>query len=190
LTFCRGHGFPQSIFVSVIEAGATDLTNEKDISSDARLIPRVFAMKSLVVYVSVSHGNTEKVAKAISGVLSADLMEAKTVDPSILSGYELVGFGSGIFYSKFHAGLLKLVKEMPSSQSRAFVFSTSGFGTTDFHIKLKNELEAKGYRIVGDFACKAWDTFAPFKLVGGINKGRPDEKDLESAREFAKGLAV
>ncbi len=147
-------------------------------------------MKSLVIYISVSHGNTEKVAKAISDVLGADLMEAKTVDPSILPNYELVGFGSGIFYSKFHAGLLKLVKEMPNSQSKAFVFSTSGFGTTDFHTKLKKELEAKGYRIVGDFACKAWDTWTPFKLVGGINKGKPDEKDLDNAREFAKGLKI
>ena len=34
-------------------------------------------MKSLVVYVSVSHGNTERVARAISEVLGADLKEAK-----------------------------------------------------------------------------------------------------------------
>ena len=153
-----------------------------------RHTPSVLSLKSLVVYVSVSHGNTEKVAKAISEVLQADLMEAKTVDPSILSSYEMIGFGSGIFYSKFHAGLTKLVKNIPQAQSKAFIFSSSGLGTTDVHTKLRKELEAKGYQMVGDFACKAWDTFAPFKLVGGINKGRPDEKDLEMAREFAKGL--
>jgi hypothetical protein len=28
----------------------------------------------------------------------------------------------------------------------------------------------------------------PFKLIGGINKGRPDEKDLKQAEIFARGL--
>jgi hypothetical protein len=42
--------------------------------------------------------------------------------------------------------------------------------------------------VVRDFACKGWDTWGPFKLVGGINKGRPKEKELDMAREFAKGL--
>jgi flavodoxin len=144
-------------------------------------------MKSLVVYVSVEHGNTEKVARAISDVLGADLREAKDVDPSMIQSYELTGFGSGIFYGKFHARLLKLVNEMPSSQSEAFIFSTSGYGKTDYHADLKKELEGKGYLVVGDFACKAWDTWGPFRLAGGINKGRPNEKDLNLAREFAKG---
>jgi len=83
----------------------------------------------------------------------------------------LTGFGSGIFYSKFHRRLLKFVNEIPRSQSKAFIFSTSGYGTTDFHKNLRNVLEGKGYQVVGDLACKAWDTWTPLKLVGGINKG-------------------
>ena len=67
-------------------------------------------MKSLVVSVSVSHGNTEKVARAISEVLGADLKEAKDVDPTTIPNYDLIGLGSGIFYSKFHAQLRKLVR--------------------------------------------------------------------------------
>ena len=145
-------------------------------------------MKSLVVYASVSHGNTEKVARVISEVLGADLMDAKAVAPAVINGYELIGFGSGIFYGKFHAGLLKLVDTIPSSKSKAFIFSTSGFGRTDPHAKLWSILELKGFTKGGDFACKAWDTWSPFKLVGGINKGRPDERDLEKASEFAKQL--
>ncbi len=147
-------------------------------------------MKSLVVYVSVSHGNTEKVAKAISEVLGADLKEAKDVDPSAVQNYDLIGLGSGVYNRKLHARLLKLVNEMPTGSTRMFIFSTSGFGTTDFHTKMKKVVEGRGYRVVGDFACKGWDTWGPFKLVGGINKGRPDENDLVKAREFAKGLII
>jgi flavodoxin len=145
-------------------------------------------MKSLVVYVSVEHGNTGKVAKAISEVLGADLVEAKAVDPSILSSYDLVGFGSGIFKGKFHARLLKLINEMPASKTKAFIFSSSGFGNTKYDAELKKLLESKEYRVVGEFACKGWDTYGMFKMFGGINKGRPNEKDLDRAREFAKGL--
>ena len=146
-------------------------------------------MKSLIVYVSVEHGNTEKVAKAISEVLGAELKEAKEVDPRALQGYDLVGFGSGIFFGKFHARLLQLVTEMPQSNFKAIIFSTSGCGKTDVHDALRKKLEGKECQIAGDFACKGWDTYKPFKLVGGINKGRPDENDLARAREFAKGLA-
>ncbi len=145
-------------------------------------------MKSLVIYVSVEHGNTEKVAKAISEVLGADLKDAKDVDPHEVLSYDLIGFGSGIFMGKFHVRLLKLVSEISHSQSKAFVFSTGGYGKIDYHTELKKELEGRGYRIVGDFACKGWDTYGPFKMVGGINKGRPNEADLENARRFANNL--
>jgi len=145
-------------------------------------------MKSLVAYESVSHGNTEKIARAIAEVIGADIAEAKNVEPKTLSDYDLVGFGSGVFYSKFHARLIKLVNDMPPAKTKVFIFSTSGYGTTDQHDKLRKILEDKGCIVVGDFACKGWDTFAPFKLVGGINKGRPDENDLAKAREFGKGL--
>ena len=38
------------------------------------------------------------------------------------------------------------------------------------------------------FQCPAWDTFGPFKLVGGLQKGHPDEKDLKATVEFYKNL--
>jgi len=147
-------------------------------------------MKNLVVYVSTSHGNTKKVAEAISETLGADMVEAKDVNLRTIQNYELIGFGSGIFYRKFHGRLLKVINEIPPSKSKAFIFSTSGYGTINFHKSLREVLEAKGFQIIGDFACKGWDTWTPFKLVGGINKGMPDENDLARAREFAKGLGT
>ena len=79
-------------------------------------------MKSLVVYVSVEHGNTEKVAKAISEVLGADLKKVEEVDLSTIQRYDLIGFGSGIYSGKLHVRLLKLVDGMPLSRSKAFFF--------------------------------------------------------------------
>ena len=49
-------------------------------------------------------------------------------------------------------------------------------------------LKEKKTDIIGKFGCKGYDTFGPFKLVGGIAKGHPDEKDLEAAVSFVAGL--
>ncbi|HAP20133.1 MAG TPA: flavodoxin, partial [Lachnospiraceae bacterium] len=38
------------------------------------------------------------------------------------------------------------------------------------------------------FGCKGYDTFGPFKLVGGIAKGHPDGNDLKAAVSFVAGL--
>ena len=73
-------------------------------------------------------------------------------------------------------------------KTKVLIFSTSGFGTTRYHAELRKALEERGYQVVGDFACKGWDTYGLFKLFGGINKGRPKAKDLDRAREFARGL--
>ena len=45
-------------------------------------------------------------------------------------------------------------------------------------------------RLVGRFSCKGFDTFGPFKLIGGVSKGHPDEKDIAAAIEFYNGLKL
>ncbi|MER7338980.1 flavodoxin, partial [Streptomyces sp. NPDC000075] len=49
-------------------------------------------------------------------------------------------------------------------------------------------LESRGFEVDGNFSCRALDTMAPFKLVGGIRKQRPDDRDLAAARAFAARL--
>ncbi len=67
------------------------------------------------------------------------------------------------------------------------MFSTRG-GNADKHAAFKELLESRGFSVVAEFSCKGWDTVGPYRLVGGINKGRPNEEDLEQARAFARGL--
>lgn len=145
-------------------------------------------MKVLIIHMSVDHGNTEKVGRAMAEVLSADVRKASEVDLPSLAGYDMIGFGSGIFYGKFHARLVKLVDELPELKAKAFVFSTGGYGKRSINEQMIEQLKSKGFDVMGDFACKGWDTYKLFKWFGGINKGRPNESDLENARRFAKGL--
>ena len=112
--------------------------------------------------------------------LSAELFKPAEVNPETLGNYDLVGFGSGIYNGKHHQDLFELVARIPASQgNRVFVFSTSGFGTTKPNEKLIKELVAKGFKVIGDFACKGFDTAGINKLYGGAAKGRPNQADLQ-----------
>ncbi|MEV6103068.1 flavodoxin family protein [Nocardia sp. NPDC051981] len=149
-------------------------------------------MKTIIVCASVSHGNTKKVADVMGEVLDARVMSPEKVDAATLSDCDLVGFGSGIFMGAFHSGLREFVGALPKAQrGKAFVFATSGFpepSLRPFTRPLVRLLEQRGFEVVDTFSCRAWDTFAPFKPVGGIRKGRPNADDLAAARSFAEGL--
>ena len=146
-------------------------------------------MKVIIVFTSIAYGNTEKVARAMSQAEGTDLAKTAETTPDVLSKYDVVGFGSGIYNGKHHQDIFDLVGRMPeSSGKRAFVFSTSGYGTTKLNKKLVEALEKKGLRVIGDFACKGFDTAGINRLYGGAAKGRPNGADLEAARTFAKNL--
>ena len=105
-------------------------------------------MKTLIVYASVHHQNTEKVAKVIAAELGADLVPIGQAQPDTLTAYDLIGFGSGIYAGKFHQALLRFVEMLPTvAEKQAFVFSTCGIGGTQWHAAL--ERAAGEPRILG-----------------------------------------
>lgn len=149
--------------------------------------------KSLLICQSESHGNTRRVAESMAGVLDAKIVTPVEVDTADLGSFDLVGFGSGVRNNKMYPGLLELIRSLPQSQGQAFVFATSGFGDGGFQKYTKPVVEAlenKGFEVMGTFTCRGWDTWAPFKPVGGIRKGRPNTLDLAGARAFAEVLGM
>ena len=151
------------------------------------------AGRALIICVSVSHGNTAAVARALAEVLDADVREPEQVDPRTLSDYDVVGFGSGIFAGSHHPRLRGYVERLPAAGgTRAFVFSTSGWGRSQslpWQGSLESVLREKGYEVVGSFACRGFDTWLPLRLVGGLNKGHPNRIDLARAHVFAERVA-
>ncbi|MFE6857364.1 flavodoxin family protein [Nocardia sp. NPDC057668] len=148
-------------------------------------------MKAIIVCTSVSHGNTGRVAAVLGEVLDARVVAPGDIDAAELADHDLVGFGSGIFLGSFHADLRGFIDTLPQRPGRAFVFATSGFadaGPQRFSRPLVRQLEGRGFEVLDTFSCRAFDTYLPFKLVGGIRKGRPDAADLAAARTFAEGL--
>ena len=149
-------------------------------------------MSALIVCCSRSHGNTAKVARAIGDVLDAEVVNPADVSPEQVAANDLVGFGSGIYAASFDPELRRFAVSLAQvHDKRAFVFATSGFGRVlelPIRTPLATLIRTAGYQMVGSFCCPGWDTWLPLRLVGGLNKGRPNEADLERAREFARRL--
>jgi flavodoxin len=150
-------------------------------------------MRSLVIVHSYHHKNTEKVARVFAEVLDAEMRIPQGIDPEGLQDYDLIGFGSGIYGEQHHSTLLDLAEELPNvTNQKAFIFSTSAIMGKDKvagdHSKLREKLKSKGYVIVDEFACKGYNTNSFLRHFGGMNKGRPNEEDLERAEAFARKL--
>ncbi len=65
-----------------------------------------------------------------------------------------------------------------------FFVCTYGGGMGQSTRELKELARGAGCAVLGTFGCKGYDTFGPFKLVGGLAKGRPDEGGPDRARGF------
>lgn len=149
-------------------------------------------MKSLLVCVSVSNGSTRRVADRIAEVLGAEVLEPEAVDVETLGDYDLVGFGSGIYFMAVHPRLWKLIRRLPCGDGiPAFTFFTSGgreLPLLGYRRAIHRQLTSKGYDVLDSFSCRGLDTVGPLRLVGGINKGRPNDADLDRAAAFATQL--
>ena len=139
-----------------------------------------------VVYQSPHHGNTKKLLDAIHAHTPIDLIPAEAENETDLSGYDAVGFASGIYMSKMHKSLTAFVEKNQTrpASGKAFLIYTSGSGTKTGAKDLEEKLKAAGYTIIGTYETRGFDTFGPFKLIGGLNKGHPDQEDIEGAVRF------
>ena len=153
----------------------------------------VITMKSLVILYSYHHNNTQKIANVFTQVLKAQIKTPKQINLQELQNYDLLGFGSGIYGAKHHKSLLNIVDKLPQvTNKKAFIFSTSALTgkdkIADDHSSLKEKLQSKGYIIIDEFQCKGFNTNSFLKFFGGMNKGRPNTKDLKNAKEFVLNL--
>ena len=147
-------------------------------------------MRTAVVYKSIHHGNTRRVAEAMAAALGAELYTVEEAAELDARQFDLVGLGSGIYFYRHHRELRRLVANWPKVPARAFVFSTAGMSSlaTWWHGSLVRLLRRRGSEVIGEFSCPGFDTFGPLWLIGGVHRGRPSEQDLARAAKYAKGL--
>lgn len=146
-------------------------------------------MKILMIISSTHMGNTQKVAEAMAQTVSATIAEIDSISDYDLHDYDIVGFGSGIYFGKHDTKIMNFVNNVCDKKAYTFVFSTSGSSAFDKNNKpLVDLLKSKNKVVLGCFGCKGFDKFGPFKLIGGINKGCPNEKHFQEAQQFIKNI--
>ena len=145
-------------------------------------------MKTAICYLSCHHGNTRKVVEAMAQTGGVDLIDVRTRQAVRLEGYDCIGFASGIYGFEMHKSVAAFARQyLPAGKPVFFVYTYGGAKGTGARA-LAKIADEKGCPVLGEFSCKGHDTFGPFKLVGGIAKGRPNERDLERARAFFLSL--
>lgn len=83
-------------------------------------------MRKAIVYASVHHGNTEKLVKRIAEECQVDLIDTVKQQKADLSDYDMIGFASGIYYSKFHQSILKFAERNLPEDKKVFLICTYG----------------------------------------------------------------
>jgi flavodoxin len=150
-------------------------------------------MKSLLVVYSYHHMNTEKVAKVFAQILGAPIKTPQQTDPQEIQQYDLVGFGAGIDNGKHYQPVLDFADKLPQTDNKkVFIFSTAALTGNKKrgkdHSELREKLESNGYIVVDEFQCKGFNTNSFMRFLGGMNRGRPNSKDLKDAETFALNL--
>ena len=145
-------------------------------------------MKTAIIYYSKHNGNTKKLLDAIAAGNEVTLIDVTAEKPADLSGFDRIGFASGIYYSKFHKTLLNYAEERLPEGKQVFFIYTCGSEKDGYTRSIAEIAQRKNSEILGSFGCLGLDTFGPFKLVGGIAKGHPDSSDLANAAAFYESL--
>lgn len=147
-------------------------------------------MKTGIVFCSEHHGNTRKLLNAVAEHYDIDLIKADiALFPgsslhTTLSDYDLIGFASGIYYQKFHKDVLKYAEDFLPKGKNVFFIYTCGIERKCYTDSIIQIAKSKSSKILGTYSCPGYDTFGPFKLVGGISKGRPNDDDIQNAIKF------
>ncbi|MBQ7432500.1 MAG: flavodoxin family protein [Lachnospiraceae bacterium] len=145
-------------------------------------------MKTAIVYYSKHHGNTKKLLDAIAAkeeVVLIDVTEQTTAD---LSAYDRIGFASGIYYGSFAKQLVTFAKQNLPSGKKVFFLNTCGSERGSYFDSIRGVAKEKQCVEIGAYQCLGFDTFGPFKLVGGIAKGHPTQAELDGAVAFYRSL--
>lgn len=146
-------------------------------------------MKTIIITASVHHGNTRKLVDAIAEQFEVDIVDSTKENEKDLSEYDLIGFASGVYGFNLHPSIIEFAAKNLPDNKKIFLISTSAMNK-DFSKSFMQAIDGKKATVAGKFSCHGYNTFGPFKIVGGTSKGHPDDKDIADVTEFYKGLIV
>lgn len=147
-------------------------------------------MKTVIIYYSKHHENTKKLIDAIKQSSSDEitLIDVTKTSSANLENYDLIGFASGIYYSKFQKKVLEFAGENMPGGKDVFLMYTYGVEKPEYTKAIREQLKKSKANIIGEYGCLGFNTFGPFKLIGGIAKNHPDNTEINDAVSFYNNL--
>ncbi len=92
-------------------------------------------------------------------------------------------------FSSFAKQILTFAESCLPENKNVFFINTCGFQSPVVYFEaIRKIAKAKVCRELGAFQCLGYDTFGPFKVMGGIAKGHPDENDVKNAVSFYQSI--
>lgn len=67
-------------------------------------------MKTVIMYAPIHHNNTKDLVCAIAAENDIDVVDATKITEKDLSGYDLIGFASGIYWGKMHQSVINFAE--------------------------------------------------------------------------------
>ena len=145
-------------------------------------------MSTAIIYYSKHRGNTKKLLDAIATAEEVTLIDVTADDTSDLTSFDRIGFVSGIYFSSVARQILSFADAHLPKNKDVFYIYTHGAPVGGFLKSIREIAEKKHCRELGAYHCLGYDTFGPFRLVGGIAKGHPTEEEIASAVAFYESL--
>ena len=142
-------------------------------------------MKTAIVFYSKHHENKLKLIDALAAsdpdIVKVDVTASPDVD---LSSFDVIGVASGIYYSKFAKQLMAYLKDNLPRSRKVFTLYTCGQLRAGYTDEVKSLASDHSCDYIGEYGCLGFDTFGPFKLIGGLAKGHPTQMEIEGAVTF------
>lgn len=145
-------------------------------------------MKTAIIYYSKHHGNTKKLLDAIKATNEIDLIDVTKGTSVELAVYDRIGIASGIYYSSFAKPLLEYASANLPENKQVFYIATCGSPRKNYFDAIGAIAKEKNCKNIGHYSCLGFDTYGPFKFIGGIAKGHPTDQEIQGAIDFYKSL--
>ena len=134
-------------------------------------------MKIAVRYYSRS-GNTRKLAEAIAKAVN---VEAKTTDEPLGEDVDILFLGSSVYANGVDTNIKTFIQNLNVKVGKVVNFSTAAL--------VKSTYKQVGKLLVEKHIPLAQEEFYCRGSFAMLHKGRPDEKDLKAAMNFAAAIA-
>lgn len=145
-------------------------------------------MRTIILYASRHHGNTKKLVDAIvEAHPEIDTLDVKALGKNEypdLHAYHLIGVATGIYYSEIDKDMARVLTNVLQPQDKVFGLMTYGGKNKWYGKDIDGICRMRQAIFMGVYGCPGFDTWGPFKLAGGVQKGHPTAEEIKGAVDF------